>query len=63
MKKIKASFYEMLVNTSVAVQQEVCLEFTISNRISALMTEWGPTQLQFAQTLGKKAERSYQVVE
>lgn len=54
MKQIKASFDEMLGNTSAAVQKEVGLEFSISNRIYALMTERGLSKLQFAQTLGKR---------
>ncbi len=54
MKKVKASFDEMLANTSPAVQQEVSMEFAISNRIYELMTECGLSKLQFAQALGKR---------
>lgn len=54
MKRINTSFDEMLSNTSPAIQQEVSMEFTISNRIYELMTQRGLTKLQFAQALGKK---------
>lgn len=54
MKKIKASFDEMLAETSPAVQQEVVWEFAISNRIYALMTARGLSKLQFAQALGRQ---------
>lgn len=54
MKTIKASFDEMLANTSPAIQQEVSLEFAISNRIHELMMERGLSKLQFAQALGKR---------
>ncbi len=40
--------------TSPAIQQEVSLEFAISNRIYELMTERGLSKLQFAQALGKR---------
>lgn len=54
MKTIKPSFDEMLARTSLATQQEVSLEFAISNRIYELMTERGLSKLQFAQALGKR---------
>ncbi len=54
MKTIKTSFDEMLASTSPAIQQEVSLEFAISNRIYELMTERGLSKLQFAQALGKR---------
>ncbi len=54
MKRIKASFDEMLANTSPAIQQEVAIEFAISNRIHELMTKRGLSKLQFAQALGKR---------
>lgn len=54
MKRINTSFDEMLSNTSPAIQQEVSMEFAISNRIYELMTQRGLTKLQFAQALGKK---------
>lgn len=54
MKHIKTSFDEMLAKTSPAIQQEVAMEFAISNRIYELMTQRGLTKLQFAQALGKK---------
>ncbi|MEY8685843.1 hypothetical protein AB9N12_06770 [Bacteroides sp. AN502(2024)] len=47
MKTIKTSFDEMLASTSSAIQQEVSLEFTISNRIYELMTERSLSRLQF----------------
>lgn len=37
MKTIKTSFDEMLASISPAIQQEVSLEFAISNRIYELM--------------------------
>ena len=33
MKRINTSFDEMLANTSPAIQQEVAMEFAVSNRI------------------------------
>lgn len=54
MKTIKTSFDEMLASTSPAIQQEVSLEFAISNRIYELMTERGLSKLEFAQALGKR---------
>lgn len=54
MKQIKISFDEMLANTSPAIQQEVAMEFAVSNRIYELMSQRGLTKLQFAQALGKK---------
>lgn len=54
MKTIKTSFDEMLACTSPVIQQEVSLEFAISNRIYELMTERGLSKLQFAQALGKR---------
>ncbi len=45
MKTIKTSFDEMLASTSPAIQQEVALEFAISNRIHELMTERGLSKL------------------
>ena len=53
-KRIDISFDEMLANTSPAIQQEVDMEFAVSNRIYELMTQRGLTKLQFAQALGKK---------
>ncbi len=53
MKTIKTSFQDMLAGTSPAIQQEVSLEFAISNRIYELMQERGLSKLQFAQALGK----------
>jgi len=35
------------------IQQEVDLEFAISNRINELMVQRGLTKLEFAQALGK----------
>ncbi len=54
MKAIKNSFDEMLASTHPAIQQEVSLEFDISNRIYELMQERGLSKLQFAQALGKR---------
>ncbi|MCI7700605.1 MAG: helix-turn-helix transcriptional regulator [Candidatus Onthomorpha sp.] len=54
MKKIDASFDEMLANTSAVVRQEVEMEFALSNRIYELMTARGLTKIQFAKALGKK---------
>ena len=54
MKTIKTSYDEMLASTSPAIQQEVSMEFAISNRIYELMTERGLSKLQFAQALGKR---------
>ena len=54
MKRIKNSLDEMLRATSPAIQQEVEMEFAVSNRIYELMTERGLSKLQFAQALGKK---------
>ena len=54
MKTIKASFSDMLAKTSPAIQQEVDLEFAISNKIYELMTERGLSKTQFAQAIGKK---------
>lgn len=53
-KKIDASFDEMLANTSAVVRQEVEMEFALSNRIYELMTARGLTKIQFAKALGKK---------
>ena len=54
MKRINTSFDKMLANTSSAIQQEVAMEFAVSNRIYALMVQRGLTKLQFAQALGRK---------
>lgn len=54
MKRINTSFDKMLANTSPVIQQEVAMEFAVSNRIYELMTQRGLTKLQFAQALGKK---------
>lgn len=54
MKRINISFEEILANTSPSIQQEVEMEFAVSNRIYELMTQRGLTKLQFAQALGKK---------
>lgn len=45
MKKIDASFDEMLANTSAVVRQEVEMEFALSNRIYELMTARGLTKI------------------
>ena len=54
MKRINTSFDKMLANTSPVIQQEVAMEFAVSNRIYELMVQRGLTKLQFAQALGRK---------
>jgi len=54
MKKMKTPFSEMLAAVPADIQQEVDLEFAISNRINALMQQRGLTKLEFAQALGKR---------
>jgi transcriptional regulator with XRE-family HTH domain len=54
MKRINTSFEEMLSHTSPAIQQEVNMEFEISNRIHELMMQRGLTKVEFAQALGKR---------
>lgn len=54
MKLTRISFDEMIANTSPAIQQEVAMEFAVSNRIYELMSQRGLTKLQFAQALGRK---------
>lgn len=54
MKQTRISFDEMIANTSPAIQQEVAMEFAVSNRIYELMSQRGLTKLQFAQALGRK---------
>lgn len=54
MKRINTSFDEMLATTSPSIQQEVAMEFAVSNRIYELMNKRGLTKLQFARALGKK---------
>ena len=48
------SFQQMLDAVPANIQQEVDLEFAISNRIYELMTERGLTKIQFANALGKR---------
>ena len=44
----------MLAAVPADIQQEVDLEFAISNRINELMVQRGLTKLEFAQALGKR---------
>ena len=54
MKTMKTPFREMLSAVPADIQQEVDLEFAISNRIHDLMTQRGLSKLEFAQALGKR---------
>ena len=45
MKKMKTPFREMLATVPADIQQEVDLEFAISNRINDLMVQRGLTKL------------------
>lgn len=54
MKTTKTSLKDMLTSVPAHIQQEVDLEFAISNRIYELMTKRGLSKLEFAQALGKR---------
>ena len=54
MKKMKTPFKQMLATVPADIQQEVDLEFAISNRINELMVQRGLTKLKLAQALGKR---------
>ena len=54
MKTMKTPFKQMLAAVPDDIQQEVDLEFAISNRINELMVQRGLTKLEFAQALGKR---------
>jgi ribosome-binding protein aMBF1 (putative translation factor) len=54
MKTMKTPFREMLAEVPADIQQEVDLEFAISNRINDLMQKRGLSKLEFAQALGKR---------
>lgn len=54
MKTTKTSLKDMLASVPAHIQQEVDLEFAISNRIYELMTKRGLSKLEFAQALGKR---------
>lgn len=54
MKTMKTPFKQMLTAVPADIQQEVDLEFAISNRINELMVQRGLTKLEFAQALGKR---------
>ena len=54
MKTMNTSFKQMLTAVPADIQQEVDLEFAISNRIYELMTKRGLSKLEFAQALGKR---------
>ena len=49
MKKMKTPFKQMLAAVPADIQQEVDLEFAISNRINELMVQRGLTKLEFGQ--------------
>ena len=52
MKTTKTSFQDMMVIVPPAVQEEMRLSFSISNRIDELMRERGLSKKQFANALG-----------
>ena len=54
MRTMNTSFKQMLAAVPADIQQEVDLEFAISNRINELMVQRGLTKLEFAQALGKR---------
>lgn len=54
MKTMKTSFKQMLTAVPADIQQEMDLEFALSNRINELMVQRGLTKLEFAQALGKR---------
>ena len=54
MKTMNTPFKQMLEAVPADIQQEVDLEFAISNRINDLMMQRGLTKLEFAQALGKR---------
>lgn len=54
MRTIKTSFKEMLAGTSPEIQQEVSMQFAISNRICELMAKRGLSKKELAQALGKR---------
>jgi len=54
MKTMKISFEDMITQTSPEIQQEVAMEFAISNRINDLMTKRGLNKLELAKALGKR---------
>ena len=54
MKTMKTPFKQMLAAVPADIQQEVDLEFAISNRINDLMVQRDLTKLEFAQALGKR---------
>ncbi len=47
MKTMKTPFKQMLAAVPADIQQEVDLEFAISNRINELMVQRGLTKLEF----------------
>ena len=51
---MKTPFREMLAEVPADIQQEVDLEFAISNRINDLMQKRGLSKLEFAQSLCKR---------
>lgn len=54
MRTMNKSFEQMLKSVPPEIQQEVELEFAISNKIYDLMDSKGFSKLQFAQALGKR---------
>ena len=54
MRTMNTSFKQMLAAVPADIQQEVDLEFAISNRINELMTKRGLSKQEFAQALGKR---------
>lgn len=54
MKRVDYSFDEMLAAVPQQIQQEVDMEFAISNRINDLMEKRGLSKMAFAQALGKR---------
>ena len=58
MKTMKTPFKQMLAAVPADIQQEVDLEFAISNRINELMVQRGLTKLEFAQALGNRTTKT-----
>jgi len=54
MKRVDYSFDKMLAAVPPQIQQEVDMEFAISNRINDLMEKHGLNKMAFAQALGKR---------
>ena len=54
MEKANISFKKMMDSVPLEIQQEVDLEFAISNKIYDLMESKGLSKVQFAQALGRR---------